>query len=177
MKRNKTKKIDLLLACMLMISVCTACGSKTSEEDGTTLTWYMPGKKPADCDLVEEKINEIIEPKIGAKLDFVYLDSGAYDEKLNMLMASKTEFDLCFSGWINKYSRGVSAKGFLKLNDYLEKAPALVEGHLKYLATLKNWNANDLLRPDKKLETNVKNEADREQRRREVQEVDFDFSK
>ena len=64
-----------------------------------------------------------------------------------------------------------------KPDEFLEKAPALVEGHLKYLATLKNWNANDLLRPDKKLETNVKNEADREQRRREVQEVDFDFSK
>jgi len=127
MKSNTKRKIALLLACALMISVFAACGSKTSEDDGTTLTWYMPGQKPVDCDLVEEKINEIIEPKIGAKLDFVYLDSGAYDEKLNMLMASKTEFDLCFSGWINKYSRGVSAKGFLKLNDYLEKAPALKE--------------------------------------------------
>ncbi len=134
------RKLALLMACILIMGTLSACGgTKKNNDEGTpTLTWHMPGKKPADCDLVEEKINSIIEPKIGAKLDFVFLDSGAYDEKLNMMMASKTEFDLCFSGWVNKYSRGVSAKGFLKLNEYLDKAPLLKEGIPEYA-----WKAVD----------------------------------
>lgn len=139
----KTKNVLLarIMVVVLLVLSFSACGAKNVEnEDGVpTLSWYMPGKKPMDCDMVEEKINQIIEPKIGAKLDFVYLDSGAYDEKLNMLMASKTEFDLCFSGWINKYARGVSAKGFLKLNEYLDKAPALKEAIPEYA-----WKAVDV---------------------------------
>lgn len=123
------KKIALLMACLLLMGSLAACGNTqtSGEGDVPTLTWYMPGSRPADVDLVEEEINKIIEPEIGAKLDFVYIDSGAYDEKLNMMMASKTNFDLCFSGWTNNYDRGVSLEGFLKLNEYLEAAPALKE--------------------------------------------------
>lgn len=120
------RKLALILACVLMVGAFASCGGKEADNSGVpTLTWYLPGTKPADVDLVEEEINKIIEPEIGAKLEFVYIDSGAYDEKLNMMMASKTNFDLCFSGWTNKYDRGVSLEGFLKLNDYLEDAPDL----------------------------------------------------
>ncbi len=123
------KKIALLMVCVLMVSTFAACGNTQTSGDGAvpTLTWYIPGTKPADVDLVEEEINKIIEPEIGAKLDFVYTDSGAYDEKLNMMMASKTNFDLCFSGWMNFYDRGLSLLGFLNPNEYLDAAPALKE--------------------------------------------------
>lgn len=124
----------------LMIGVCLISGivcsctkpKEVSKDEAVTLTWYIPGAKPKDCDKVEEKINNIITDKIGAKLDFVYLDSGAYDEKMNMMMASKTEFDLCFSGWTNKYQRGVSLDGFLKINDYIDKSEALKKAIPEY---------------------------------------------
>ena len=123
------RKLALLLACVLMVSTFAACGDQktSSKGDVPTLTWYIPGATPADCDLVEAEINKIIEPEIGAKLDFIYLDSGAYDEKMNMMMASQTPFDLAFSGWVNKFDKGVSRKGFLKLDKYLDKHPKLKE--------------------------------------------------
>lgn len=114
------RKLALLLVCVLLTGLFGACGQKnTDDSESPTLTWYLPGTKPADNELVMEEINKIIEPEIGAKVDMIYLDSGAYDEKMNMMMASKTEFDICFSGWTNKYQRGVSMGGFLKLNDYI----------------------------------------------------------
>ena len=117
------KIMALVLALVLVCTVFSGCGKKN---DGpVVLTWYVPGAMPADADLVEAEINKIIEPEIGAKVDFVYIDSGAYDEKLNMMMASRTEFDLCFSGYTNTYDRGVSLGGFMKLNEYLDKTPKL----------------------------------------------------
>ncbi len=121
------RKIALLLACVMMTSVFAACGNKKGTESGEvpTLTWYIPGAHKADTELVEAEINKYIEPKIGAKLDIIWVDSGAYNEKMNMLMASQSEFDLAFSGFVNKYDRGVSQKGFLCLNEYLEMYPEL----------------------------------------------------
>jgi len=124
------KLLSVLIVCMLAIGTLSGCGGKKAEYN--TLTWYLPGETPKDLALVEAEVNKIIEPKIGAKVKFVYLDSGAYDEKMNMMMASRTPFDLCFSGWVNTYSRGVSVGGFLKLNDYLDKTPALKESIPEY---------------------------------------------
>ncbi len=123
------KKIALLLACVMMTSVFAACGDKQATNGGEvpTLTWYMPGSKPADLELVQAEINKIIEPKIGAKLEFVYVDSGSFNEKTNMLMASQTAYDLAFSGWVNSFDRGVSQKGFLDISEYLEDHPELKE--------------------------------------------------
>ena len=121
------RKIALLLACVMMTSVFAACGNKDGEENGEvpTLTWFLPLSVPSDEKLVEAEINKYLEPKLGAKLDLVFVDAGAYNEKMNMLMASQTEFDLAFSGWVNKFDRGVSQKGFLCLDEYLEKYPEL----------------------------------------------------
>ena len=139
------KKIALLLACVLAISTFTACGGGGQTADAVpTLKWYIPGTTPADCELVEAELNKIIEPKVGAKIDFVYLDSGAYDEKTNMMMASGDSFDLAFSGWINTYTRGVSLEGFMKLNDYLDKAPALKEAIPDYAWDAVKVNGEDI---------------------------------
>lgn len=121
------RKIALLLACVMMTSLFAACGSKDGTEGGEvpTLTWYIPSGDKPDMELVEAEINKYIEPKIGAKLDVILVDSGTFHEKMNMLMASQTEFDLCFSGWVNDYDRGVSQKGFLRINEYLDKYPEL----------------------------------------------------
>ena len=139
------RKLALLMACVLMIGTLAACGGSGAGDGGVpTLTWYLNGTRPADCDLVEAEVNKISEPKIGAKLKFVWLDGGAYDEKMNMMMASNTEFDLCFSGYTNKYQRGVSMGGFLKLNEYLDKMPGLKNAIPDYAWKAVEVNGGDI---------------------------------
>ncbi len=123
-------KKQIIAAC-LIATMCTplaACNrTDTASGDNTenvTIEWYYPGNEQADTSLVEEKINQLVE---GVNLKLKPIDSGAYDEKMNMMMASGTPFDICFSGYVNTYRRGVSMGGFLKLNDYIDERPALKE--------------------------------------------------
>lgn len=138
MKKKIFKMVAATLAAVTVFGI-TGCNEKKEETtEVATLKWYFPGKEYRDTPEVEAKINEIIEPAIGANIDLVALDSGAYDEKLNMMMASGDEFDICFSGYVNTYHRGTTMGGFLKLDEYLEDCKDLKEAIPDYA-----WKAVD----------------------------------
>ena len=121
----KAKRIISMLLAVLMLAICASgCGTKNDGEV-PTLTWVLPVSTQKDAAMVEEKINEIIEPEIGAKLKFVYIDSGSFQERLSMMMASGDDFDLCFTGYCNPYLNAVSLGGFTDLTDYIEEMPDL----------------------------------------------------
>ena len=49
------RKLALLLVCVLLTGLFGACGQKnTDDSESPTLTWYLPGTKPADNELVME---------------------------------------------------------------------------------------------------------------------------
>ena len=126
------KGISLLLAVLLALG-CLAlagCGSKnTGGEDGVVkLTWLLPGDQQPDQAEVTEKINAITREKIGAEAEFQYIDTGAYTERMKMNMASGSDFDICFTGYVNSYIDAVRKEGLLDITDLLnEEAPALKE--------------------------------------------------
>ena len=116
------KKICFMLAGIMLLScaVFSGCGKKNT--DGVvTLTWLLPGDAQPDIASVEEKINEITTEKIGAKVEFQYIDTGAYTERMKMNMASGMDFDLCFTGYVNPYLDAVNKEGLLDLTDLLDK--------------------------------------------------------
>lgn len=130
---KKTRKISgLLAAVILCTSLISGCGSnadKTQTKDGETptLTWYVPGKKQQDMQAVMAAANAISESKIGAKLDLQMIDDGAFEEKMNLMMSSQKVFDLCFSGYINRYISGVQKGGFYDMTEAINSLPALKE--------------------------------------------------
>ena len=82
---------------------------------------------------VTEKINEITREKIGAEVEFTYIDTGAYTERMKMNMASGMDFDLCFTGYVNPYIDAVNKEGLMDLTDLIdEHAPALKEALPEY---------------------------------------------
>ena len=98
---------------------------KTDGGEVPTLVWYVQGDKQSDLDSVLAEANKIIEEKIGAKLDLQFIDEGSCTQKMTMIMASGEVFDLCFTGYVNGYVNGIQRGGFLELNEYLEKSPAI----------------------------------------------------
>ena len=83
---------------------------------------YMFGNEQADLQLVMDKANEILVPKIGAKLDMTVIDTGAYTEKMNMKLATAEEFDVCFtSNWMNPFTKGVKNGSYMPLKKLIEK--------------------------------------------------------
>lgn len=105
---------------------CSFAGCKPKNEevknDGNpTLIWYLNTSNQADAPKVMERINEIIEPEIGAKLEIKFIDGGAYNEKMNMTMASGSEYDLCFTGYVNNYNNAVKMGGLQPIKEIIDK--------------------------------------------------------
>lgn len=134
------KKLSLILAVCMALG-CAGCGEKKENvqttDDVPTLLWYVPGNKQADVSLVMEEANKKLESDIGCKLDLQFIDGGAFTERMNMMMASGAEFDLCFTGYVNTYNNAVKQQVLEPLNELIDKeAPALKGALPDYL-----WDA------------------------------------
>lgn len=134
MKNTKRTLCAVLAFSMLGLAGCGQQKESKSTDDEQNLPvvkWLVAGDSQSDLDTVVAKINEYIEPKIGASLDLQIIDGGSYQEKLQMLMSSGGDFDLCFIGYNNPYQSGVRKGGFLELDQYLENSPLKNDEDLK----------------------------------------------
>ena len=142
------KKMKKTLCAVLAFSMLglVGCGQKEesktadSEQNLPVVKWLVAGGSQSDLDNVVAKINEYIEPKIGASLELQVIDEGSYQEKLQMLMSSGGDFDLCFIGYNNPYQSGVRKGGFLELDKYLENSPLKDDEDLKDLLENARYN-------------------------------------
>ncbi len=91
------------------------------------LNWYMIGNGPQpDQDKIDEAASKYIQSKgLDATIKITCFDWGTYDQKLQAMIASGEEFDICFTAvWVNNYANNAARGAFLPLNDLLaKKAP------------------------------------------------------
>lgn len=120
---KKKRILAALLACVMGFGLA-ACDKKDGD-DIPTLKWYMQGEAPQDLAAVVEAANEILVPKIGAKLDMVYIDSASYTQRMNMNMASGDDYDVCFVGYVNPFVNAVQNGGLMAIDKYLENCDEL----------------------------------------------------
>lgn len=113
------KIISIILMLAVMVGIAGCGGSDDNEV--ATLTWYLPGSKQAETALVCEEVNKIIEPEIGAKIDIQYIEKADFTERMQLIMASQEEYDLCFTGFVNPYLNGVRKGGFMEVDKLLDK--------------------------------------------------------
>ncbi len=126
----KKKIISIMLLSTMFATMATGCKKNQSADgDIPTLKVYMANMagRIDDLQLVNDKANEILADKIGAKMELVFIDSGAYTEKMNMKLASNEEFDLCFtSSWLNPYDKAVKNGSYYEITDLInENCPDL----------------------------------------------------
>ncbi len=167
------KKFARLISVMLVLAaVCgmlAGCGGqKTAEntEDDMSkpynILWYfIAGNNSTDIGAVQDKMNEYLKDKINATVEFAPLDWGAYESKMNTIIASGEYFDLCFtSNWILNVEPNINRGSFLAIDELVDKyAPKTKEligaenlemikvragdadkiGHYYYLPTIKDW--------------------------------------
>ena len=74
---------------------------------------------------VTEAINEITVPRIGAKVDIQFVNETLYADRMVMNIAMGSDFDLCFSGYLNSYVDSVQNGGYLDITDYLAESEKL----------------------------------------------------
>lgn len=117
------KLLAVVMVAVIALSV-VACGNKngaTTGEDGLTeVVWYTLGNKQEDGQMVYDAINEKLA-KYGLKVRFEVIDSGAYNDKMNLVVSSGEEYDICFtSNWTNNFMNNVQKGAYLSLNDMLK---------------------------------------------------------
>lgn len=143
-----TKLLSLVLALTMVLSLFAGCGKSESKEttppaaqSGETkgeetaqapaeeerefvkLNFYISCPPTNDQERIMEKANEIIKEEINAELNLVLVDPGMYAEKINLMIGSGEEFDLCFmANWGDMNFFENAAKGaFVDMTELLPK--------------------------------------------------------
>jgi len=124
-------------------------GSNTKEEPAASdasgasdlkpyaLSLYYPGTPQKDEKVVEEALNALLTEKINATIDIIPIDWGAWDDKMNLMIASREKADIIFTAQWNGHAKNVAKGAFLDLGDLLAQHaqgavaaldPAFLEG-------------------------------------------------
>lgn len=134
MKHTKRYSLLLLTLLVVMAITVTACGSSESStansdnvsSDPASLKPYKiklvyEGAPQADEALVEEALNKILTEKINATIDIAPIDWGAWDDKMNLMIASRELVDILFTASWNGYAKNVAKGAYMDVGDLLDK--------------------------------------------------------
>lgn len=138
MKKGSDRLVALLLLAALLLAACAPAGapgaapaadtgaSDAGEYVPVTYTYAGSGI-PADLQKVQDALNEIMHEKIGVHLTLEPIDFGAYNDKMQLRLASGEACDIIFTApWINSYTNNVANGVLLELDDLLQtEAPGL----------------------------------------------------
>ena len=146
---KKVKKFVVMLVLLAMVvSALSACGNQKEESKGSSekqestaksdedkteeastpvekpvLKWYLYGTTQPDEAAVEEKVNSLLEGKVDATVDFIYLDYKTYQTRVPLMMTAKEQVDIIWvCNWINPmYSTLASSGALLDLTDMMDE--------------------------------------------------------
>ena len=127
MKHEFMKKAAALgTAAVLTAGMLTGCGNKAETnkngEEIVELTWYQVGDAQADDKEVFEQVNNYLADKIGVKLNVVKVGWGDYNQKMQVVINTGDQWDLCFTcSWANDYLQNAQKGAFLELDDLLQE--------------------------------------------------------
>lgn len=99
-------------------------GSAAAELDFVELTFTYPGTKQKDHDKIMGEINSYLKEKINANIDIQPIEWGQWDQKVNLMVASREPMDIYFTAAWSNYSVNVSKGAFLALDDLLANTEA-----------------------------------------------------
>ncbi len=116
------KAAALSLSCICAAGLMTGCGKEKTAE-APTIHWYM--MKPIDTmahqDEIEKLANDMIQKEVNAKLKLHLLDNAAWADRMNLMISSGEEFDICFtSSWSNKFIDNARKGAFADISDLLK---------------------------------------------------------
>ncbi len=129
------KRLLALSLAVLMVLSFVGCGENKTTDNGeiVTLRLLMGFSKQPDTEMVLAEANKIAEKEIGARLQIEWIDGAAYSQQMKMNMASGDDYDICFTGYSNKYLDAVSNGGLYDITDLLDETPDLKKAVPQYV--------------------------------------------
>lgn len=127
-KINKKRVMAGVMSLALCVGALSGCTTEKDNED-ITLKWYFIGTPGMEgSEEVYNKANELVKRDLGFGVEFIPIETGAYNEKMKMIISSGEDFDICWtSNWCNDYAQNVTNGAYAPLDELLEKTPKLKE--------------------------------------------------
>ncbi|MFW5776272.1 MAG: ABC transporter substrate-binding protein [Spirochaetota bacterium] len=124
------KYLAAILALVLVTGALFATGTQETggREAVREVSWHYLGGKQQDEAMVWGAVNEVLEAREGIRVDFQRSDWGAYDDRMNVMLASGEPMDIVFTAnWQNNFYERVANGAFLPLDELIEEhAPRLL---------------------------------------------------
>lgn len=86
-----------------------------------TLKLIYIGSPQQDEMEIEAAMNAYLRDKINAEIDLMTIDWGPWDDKINLMVASREKVDIIFTAQWSKHTVNVSKGAFLELDDLLKQ--------------------------------------------------------
>ena len=137
-KKLVKKTISLGLAVAMAVSMA-ACGKSETEgsasKDNTIpIKWYVASAGTyTDVESVQKAVNEYVADQydMNIVLQLIFTDFANYPQKMQMVISSGEEYDICWtSNWNNNYYDNINKNAFLELDELLPKEASELQGSI-----------------------------------------------
>ena len=92
-----------------------------AEEEKASLVWWTIGTEPQELEEVNKAINEYTSEKLNLELDIRYSGWGEYTDKLNTIISSGEDYDICFTcSWANNFNMQASRGAYADITGLLQ---------------------------------------------------------
>ena len=139
MQNKVWKKRILGLTAAAMAVLVTACGGSGTEQQGGaepyTVTLVLKGSQQPDEERIEQKVNEILEEELDARLDLVVLPWASADQQIQLMLAGDEKIDML-------YTTGTTAVQYMNSGQIVDMT-ALID---QYGTNLKQIFGEDVLK-------------------------------
>lgn len=120
----KLKKAAAGILALSMVTAFAGCGKETDTAGVPTVSWYLI--KPLEVmtpELVQQEVNPILREKVGAELELNLVDSGSWNEKMNLIISSGEKIDLMMTSETGPTSLLINSRrgAFMDLSQLLEQ--------------------------------------------------------
>ena len=120
------KKIKILIIAIIAATVFCSCtrstGQNVDREGVSSVKWILPCATQEDNNLVYNEANKLIEQKLGLTVNFMPVDFGSYNEKMQVINAAQDQYDICYtSNWLNNYYQNIEQGNLLDISESLPK--------------------------------------------------------
>ncbi|MBQ8729910.1 MAG: hypothetical protein IJY81_01785, partial [Lachnospiraceae bacterium] len=121
-KKSLFKRVCLITTALTLVIGNASCKKEVADGENLKLVWYCTssGKDP-DHDKVLEVFNQKLKQKYGMELDFYPITGGEYGSKMQVLNASREEYDLCYVNGLTNYYNNIKNGVYYDITDLLPK--------------------------------------------------------
>ncbi len=119
----KFKLCAVTLAVLMAATALAGCGNQENasvSNDGVyEIIWHDKGPLTPEHEMVYEEVNKYLEP-YGMKVKNIPFASSEYTEKMRLILASQSKFDLCFTSSGNNYEINAANDAYMNIDELLK---------------------------------------------------------